>query len=395
MSQSAVVIGAGVFGIPTALELRRRGWAVTLLDPGPIPHPLAASTDISKVIRIEYGPDVSYMRLAEAAREGWLKWNEEWSRTGGDSLYHETGVLMISRAAMEPGGFEAESFARLLGRGHEPERITARLLCARFPAWELSGYTDGFYHAKGGYAESGRVIQALALRAVREGVVVGEGSGVVRLIERGTRVTGVEDAAGRQFLADEVIVAAGVWTAKLVGLPVVCIQPSGHPVIHLRPADPAPFAPDQFPVFTADITRTGCYGFPANRDGIVKVATHRLGIKLDADDRREVDRADIERMRAFLSETLPALADAPVVYTRLCMYADTQDEDFWIARDPARDGLTVASGGSGHGFKFAPVLGGIVADVVEGVAQPWSDKFRWRPEIRMDHGTEAARAHLV
>ncbi len=84
-----------------------------------------------------------------------------------------------------------------------------------------------------------------------------------------------------------------------------------------------------------------------------------------------------------------------MVYTRLCMYADTQDEDFWIARDPARDGLTVASGGSGHGFKFAPVLGGIVADVVEGVAQPWSDKFRWRPEIRMDHGTEAARAHLV
>ena len=128
MSQSAIVVGAGVFGIPTALELRRRGWKVTLLDPGPIPHPLAASTDISKVIRMEYGPDVAYMRLAEKAREGWLAWNAEWMGAGGDPLYHETGVLMIARVALEPGGFEAESLARLLEHGHEPERMTARRL---------------------------------------------------------------------------------------------------------------------------------------------------------------------------------------------------------------------------------------------------------------------------
>ncbi len=84
-----------------------------------------------------------------------------------------------------------------------------------------------------------------------------------------------------------------------------------------------------------------------------------------------------------------------MVYTRLCLYADTHDEDFWIARDPAREGLTVASGGSGHGFKFAPVLGGIIADAVEGRANPWLDKFRWRPEVRLARGREAARCHVT
>jgi glycine/D-amino acid oxidase-like deaminating enzyme len=77
----------------------------------------------------------------------------------------------------------------------------------------------------------------------------------------------------------------------------------------------------------------------------------------------------------------------------LCLYADTQDEDFWIAPDPQRPGLTVASGGSGHGFKFAPVLGAIIADAVERRESPWLSKFRWRPEVVLDQGREAARCH--
>jgi glycine/D-amino acid oxidase-like deaminating enzyme len=76
-STTAIVVGAGVFGLSAALELRARGFGVTLLDPGPIPHPLAASTDISKVVRIEYGADALYSQLAEEAREGWLAWNRD------------------------------------------------------------------------------------------------------------------------------------------------------------------------------------------------------------------------------------------------------------------------------------------------------------------------------
>ena len=76
-SRTAIVVGGGIFGLTSALELRNRGYAVTLLDAGPIPHPLAASTDISKVVRIEYGADEAYTCLAEDAREGWLSWNDD------------------------------------------------------------------------------------------------------------------------------------------------------------------------------------------------------------------------------------------------------------------------------------------------------------------------------
>ncbi|MEK7277247.1 MAG: hypothetical protein AAB427_07855 [Chloroflexota bacterium] len=79
------------------------------------------------------------------------------------------------------------------------------------------------------------------------------------------------------------------------------------------------------------------------------------------------------------------------VYTRACLYCDTWDGHFWIAPDPAREGVVVATGGSGHGYKFAPVLGGLIADAVEGQRNPYSHKFRWRPEVRLRRNEEEAR----
>ena len=96
---SVVVAGGGIFGVTAALALRGRGYSVTLVDPGPLPHPLAESTDISKVIRMDYGPDEGYLSLMEAAMEGWRRFNERWPRP----LYHETGVAFLSRGPMRPG----------------------------------------------------------------------------------------------------------------------------------------------------------------------------------------------------------------------------------------------------------------------------------------------------
>lgn len=128
-----VVVGAGIFGLSAALELTARGYSVLVVDPGPVPHPLASSTDISKVIRMEYGSDEIYMALAEEARRGWLSWNERWIRQSRQPLYHETGVLMMALGEMQPGGFEYESFRLLESRGHAPERLAAGRLAARFP----------------------------------------------------------------------------------------------------------------------------------------------------------------------------------------------------------------------------------------------------------------------
>jgi glycine/D-amino acid oxidase-like deaminating enzyme len=385
----AVVVGSGVFGVTTALALSARGWSVSLTDPGPVPHPQAASTDISKVVRMAYGADEELTALAERAREGWIEWNAEWMRGGGRALYHETGVLMLSRERLARDGFEYESLAVLRRRGHHPERLDAAALARRFPDWAEAGYTDGFFDAHGGYAESGEVVARLVDQARRRGVDVRDHRAVDGILTNGARVVGVTLAGGERLAGDAVVAAAGVWTEALLG-GGTAVRATGHPVFHLRPSDPAPFGADRFPTFTADIARTGFYGFPLHRTGVVKVANHSAGRVLAPDAPRAVTEDETARMRRFVRETFPGLADAEVVSTRLCLYADTPDGDFWIGRDPARPGLTVATGGSGHAFKFAPVLGNIVADAVEGVANPYTARFGVPPRDRTD-GAEAAR----
>src|SRR3954468_10432220 len=111
-----LVVGGGIFGLTAALAMRGRGDEVTLVDPGPIPYPLAESTDISKVVRIDYGADEDYTALGELALTRWRQWPE---------LFHETGVMFLSRAPMEPGGFEYESYALLRRRGHALDRLDA------------------------------------------------------------------------------------------------------------------------------------------------------------------------------------------------------------------------------------------------------------------------------
>lgn len=384
-----IVVGAGIFGATAALELQRRGHSVAVLDPGPLPHPLASSTDISKVVRMEYGRDVQYMEMVEQALPLWRSWNEQF----GETLYHEVGVMAVTQQPMQPGGFEYESYQMLLRRGHTPDRLDADEISRRFPAWRHGQFVDGYFHAAGGYAESGRVVQALLQLAEREGVTIHAGQTVQSLLPENDRVHGVRTREGETFFADQVVVAAGTWTPLLVPELRATIQSVGQPVFHLKPANPDLFSPPDFTVFAPDISRTGWYGFPYHpRAGVVKIANHGAGLLLHPEkDERIVAGAYEQRLRAFLAGAFPALADAPIVYRRLCLYSDTLDEHLWIDRHPQRPGLTVASGGSGHGFKFAPVLGPLIADAVEGRANKWLAKFRWRDLTPETSGQEAAR----
>src|ERR1044071_1081197 len=113
-----IVVGAGISGVTAAIELKKRGHDVVLVDPGPLPHPLAASTDISKAVRAAYGADEDYTALAERAIKRWRKWNLEF----GNELYHEVGVMFARRRTMKPSDFEYESFKMLEQRGHKIER---------------------------------------------------------------------------------------------------------------------------------------------------------------------------------------------------------------------------------------------------------------------------------
>ena len=427
-----IVVGAGINGVTAAIELRKRGHEVVLVDSGPLPHPLAASTDISKAVRAAYGADEDYTTLAERSIKLWRQWNEEF----GTKLYHEVGVMFVRRQKMEPGDFEYESLKLLEKRGLKVARMNTPELWKRFPAWNPELYRDGVLEIEAGYSESGRTVAMLIERAKSAGVRLYEGK-FVALDEAGQRVKGIVvqdrqfkavipsevEAATQwtksarpgfqsrgntdqvvlrgpstslgmtQLAADVVVMAVGAWTPYLLPFTKNFFRATGQPVFHLQPSEPKLFAPERFPVFGADITTTGYYGFPINRDGVVKIANHGSGREMSPDSPERMVTAEDERnLREFLSLTSPSLADAPIVYTRVCMYCDTHDGHFWIARDPDRAGLVVAAGDSGHGFKFAPALGEIIADAVEGKDNPLLDKFRWRPEVHAGTATDAARS---
>ncbi len=389
--RQVVVVGAGIFGVCAARELQRRGWRVTLLDAGRVPAPRAASTDISKVIRREYGGDRHYLRLATSAIEGWRRWNDEWP----EPLYHECGLLALAGEALAGDGYEAASYRSLREAGYTPETLAADAVAARYPAWREARFRAAFFHQEAGWAESGRVVARLVALARREGIAVHEGDGAAALLGGDGGVAGVRTAAGNEILADHVVVAAGVWSARLLGVEWG-MWATAHPVFHLRPREPELFAGERFPVFLADVAQTGWYGFPLHpREGVVKVARHARGRRVAPDAERELAAADEAELYAFLRESLPALADAPLVASRTCFYCDTADGHFWIDRDPARPGVTLASGGSGHAFKFAPILGPLIADAVEGRDNPWLARFRWRRREATYASEEEARAKTV
>ena len=383
-----IVVGAGINGVTAAIELKKRGHEVILIDPGPLPHPQAASTDISKAVRAAYGADEDYTELAERSIKLWRKWNEEF----GIELYHETGVMFVRRREMKPGDFEYETFKILQQRGHKVERMNSAQLWKRFPAWNPELFRDGVLEVEAGYAESGRVVAALVERARSAGVELRQNSRFSHLEEGDGCTKGIVLDNGERIVGDRVVMAVGAWTPYLLPFTKKFFRASGQPVFHLKPQRPDLFAPERFPVFGADITTTGYYGFPLNRDGIVKIANHGPGREMSPESpQRAVTSEEEENLRKFLSWAFPTLAEAPIVYTRMCMYCDTHDGNFWIARDPEREGLVISAGDCGHGFKFAPVLGGIIADAVEQKSNPILEKFRWRPEVSVGTGTDVAR----
>lgn len=385
MNPTALILGGGVFGLTAALELRTRGWRVTLLEAGEIPHPDAASTDLSKVVRMDYGSDALYTEMGERAIQRWREWNAR----SGAGFFHEEGFLVMSSSPLAAGSFEHDSLAFLTGRGHRLRRMNRDALRRGHPQWNADRFAEGYFNPAGGWAESGRVTAWLKEAAVTAGVAVHEHRPFAALVEEDGRVCGARDTRGRTWRAGVVVSALGAWTSDLLPWLEGLLRATAQPVFHFLPPDPQAWRAPAFPVWAADIGTTGWYGFPANAGGIVKVANHGPGRRVRARDPRRMPEGEEARFRAFLSTTFPALADAPLAGSRVCLYGDSFDGHFLIDHDPLRPGLVVAAGDSGHAFKFTPLLGGLIADAVERRANPWLERFRWR--VPAARGGESAR----
>lgn len=386
-----LVAGAGIFGLSTAVELAKRKYKVGIVNPDSIPHHLAASTDISKIVRTEYGSDSQYFQMAEICINRWHNWNELLR----EKLYHEVGFLMLCKESIKSKSqaYEKASYDLLIQNGYQPELLDRSEIKRRFPALNADVYANAVLNSRGGYVESGKVIEKLADYARSLGVDVFEGQTVSEVVKGNNKIQAVKTAEGSTFSCGHLIVAAGANTPTLLPELKPYIKATGHPIFWLRPQNPKIFSVPQLPVFTADISNSGWYGMPfSDKNGVVKIGRHTNGLEIDPENGdRLISDTEVRDLREFLKNTFPELANAPVVYTRRCLYTDTLDGHFWIDHHPGMDGLTVSTGGSGHGMKMGPILGEITADIAEGKPNRFADRFKWRHLTKETVQEEEAR----
>jgi sarcosine oxidase len=345
------VIGAGSFGSWTAWGLRCAGHSVLLIDAWGPGHSRSSSGGESRIIRMGYGGDEIYSRMALRSLAEW----KELFETTGEHLFHRTGVLWMGRV----GDPYSESTRSTLERVGVPiEILSAPELAERYPQMRVpdSG-SFGILEPESGALIARRAMAAVVRDLVRRG---GEYTTVAITPPSGRGTLGfVETTDGKRIRADTFVFACGPWLPKL--FPDVLrerIWPTRQEVLFFAaPAGDRRFSPPEMPIWIDFTDPRGPYGFPDLEGRGCKLAFDRHGARFDPDSGdRAVSAESVAEARAFLAERFPLLRDAPLTEFRVCQYENTSNGDFLIDRHPELANVWLAGGGSGHGFKHGPAV---------------------------------------
>ncbi|HSB09359.1 MAG TPA: N-methyl-L-tryptophan oxidase [Blastocatellia bacterium] len=364
------IVGAGVMGAATACELAREGVAIALIDQSTVPNPRAASFDHSKVFRFAY-PDAFYVRLAIDAQKRWRSIEED----TGAQLITQTGALLIGKRRPS---FETACFDAMCAEGIQAKLLERDALARRFPQFNTDAFEYGVFDSSGAITRAETAVRALIDLARRRGVTVIEGARVSEIrSDGGSGVLLVSESTG-EISCKRAMISSGPWSRKLVPQLADRLTTTRQEVVYFEPSPTSrlDFDPGRFPIFLE--LDGGFYGFPIHNAGAMKIANHHKGARVDPDSADEiVGELFIESCRGFFREFIPGLADARVRETRVCIYNNTPDDDFIIDWHPELEGVLVATGFSGHGFKFAPTIGRIAADLLaSGHSRYEIDRFR-------------------
>jgi sarcosine oxidase len=354
----AVVIGLGAHGSAAALSLARRGLRVVGVEAGPRGHELGSSSGRSRMIRRAYFEHPAYSPLLDAAFAGWATLGEAIGRPLVDVL---GGFYAGASGSVVLQG----SIASAVAQGIEHEVLDAAEARRRWPAFELGDEFAALYDPGAGMIRPEVAIEAQLVQAERAGAELRFGE---RAIDwRPGAGGGIEVETGGEVLAaGHLVIAAGAWTNDLVPDLALPLEVERIPVVWFEP-DPtgaAGLGLGRLPVWIVETEFDGAfYGFPYDPATGLKVTRHYSEdfVEPDAVD-RAVSARDVDRIRAFSRRHMP-IADAPVRGSTVCLYTDTPDRHFVLDTHPAVAGVAFASACSGHGFKFAPVIGEILADL--------------------------------
>ncbi|MCJ2064940.1 N-methyl-L-tryptophan oxidase [Methylobacterium sp. J-088] len=368
------VLGLGAMGSATLYQLAKRGASVIGIDRYAPPHALGSSHGETRITRQAVGEGRDYVPFVTASHRIW----RELEAATGETLLNACGALV-----MAPGhgvsshhgkpDFVGRSISAAEGAGIAHAVLDGAEVARRFPQFlNLAGDEKAYYEPGGGYVIPERCLAAQLACAAASGAEIRTGCAVRALQQDGDGIR--VDTADGEIRADRAVVAAGAWTAPLLGQPFDRLLTIRRQLLHWYAlADTAAYGP-QAPVFiwmygTGDTDYL--YGFPPMPgERALKVATEQYGTSTTADAvERRVDPLESAEMYRLRVENRLAGATPEVVRAAACVYTVTPDRGFIIDRHPAMDRVLVVSACSGHGFKHSAGIGEAIAADLAGEPQ--------------------------
>ena len=363
MSWDVVIAGLGVMGSAASWELARRGARVLCVErQGRVPHARGSSHGETRVIRRAYFEDPSYVPLIGRAYAAW----DELSARGNEALFERVGVLV----AGPPDGMVVRGVERASAEHGVPvERIRGVDIPTRFPGFAGTEEWLGLFEPDAGFLHAERCVAALLRAAREEGATVELGR---ELESFHAREDGVEATIGGERVhAGALVIAGGAWSSRLLAGARLPLAVSRKVLLWMR-ADAGAYPKTTSPVFAFDTGGRFFYGFPSLEPGVVKLAEHSGGDPVTDPDTldRTLQHTDVDAVAPFVRRHMPRL-HVDVVRHAACMYTMTPDAHFIVDRAPDHPRVVVAGGFSGHGFKMAPTIGALAADLaLEPAARP-------------------------
>ncbi len=351
-----IVVGLGAMGSAAVFALAQRGVTVLGVDRFDPPHAAGSSHGESRVFRMAYFEDPAYVPLLRLALQHWRKLEAQ----TGEQVLRVTGIL----EAGYPGAVVvANSLRSSIEHGLPHEVIDARQLNRRFPAFSLPHDWDCVYQPDGGVLRPEKAIGLFLSAAQALGATVSAHTCVREVRPFADRVD-VALESGEVISAGSAVIAAGPWMADLLPEWAGQLTLTRQPLVWFEPREPELVQPERMPVFLLQTPEDEIYGFPDLFGSGVKVASHRSGGVLPTADARQAEVSAAERatLAASLERYVPAAAGASG-RTACCIYTRTPDEHFVLGLHPAHSRLVLASPCSGHGFKFASIVGEVLADL--------------------------------
>ncbi|WP_280531336.1 N-methyl-L-tryptophan oxidase [Paenibacillus castaneae] len=356
-SYDVIVVGAGSMGMSAGYELVARGAKTLLIDAFDPPHSMGSHHGEPRLIRHAYHGGETYVRMALRADERWL----ELERLSGKKLLERSGVLNMAETSFYNYDNRLDDAAL---HGVQVERLRADEINRRFPGIKLSGSFQGMYEPNAGYLYSEKCVAAYKEQAIAAGAELLVNSIVTTIKNERAQVTVYTEKDS--FTATKLIITAGAWFKLLspyVTLPIRAVRK----VVGWFEAESNEFDAGVFPGFTWGGTDGVYYGFPSIGGAGVKIGRHDTGVEwlpgqpIAPFGTYPEDEADLRRaLEAFIPGAAGRLLQSAV-----CKYEFTPDEDFIIDTHPEHANVLLAGGFSGHGFKFASVVGEILADKIE------------------------------